>query len=136
MPLKRVFDPVEHQNAENTLINTSTASTTLYYNTLAIGATLVSQSITITKRCCIVVVTICAHGANTAKTQIQRGGVNKTTETTISPVNWGFVGGYGHLQYASEVLDAGTYTYALVNSSGATLSIAVVAMKAVAVTAS
>lgn len=114
-------DLVEHQNAENLALGVTSGGGTMYRLTIANGANIISQSITTTKRCCIVVVTAFGCEVNTQKTQIQRGGVDKTKETTISAVLFIEDVGYGHLQYATEVLDAGTYTYNLVNTSGGSL---------------
>lgn len=126
----------EHQNAENTEIGASTAgSQTAQYDQPINGATQLSQAITTTKRCCIVVVAVSGQDANSQKTQIRRGGVDKTLETTITAVNWFMVGGYAHLQYATEVLNAGTYTYDLVNTSGGVIQIYGSVMKIVAVSA-
>jgi hypothetical protein len=125
----------EHKNAENTDVGaSSTANETIYYDNFANGATMLSQSITITKRCCIVVVTTCVTRAYTP-TQIQRGGVNKTIETTYSAGNFAIAMGYAQLQYATEVLDAGIYQYDLVNTSGAVLQLYGSTMKIVAVSA-
>jgi len=80
-----------------------------------------------------------ALDANAKRTDIKRGGVTKTTETTISAANFALADGggkqgYGHIQYATEVLDAGTYQYDLVNTSGAAMGFEGSLMKIVAVT--
>lgn len=126
----------EHQNAENTRVDATGPAGDYYYTAHANGATIVSQSITTTKRCCIVVVTVVVHVNSAQKTQIQRGGVDKTTETTISAVNQGVNTGYIHLQYASEVLDAGIYTYSLINTFGAAMNCVGGVIKIVAVSGS
>ena len=62
----------------------------------------------------IVVVAAIVHPYPLGSGQIQRGGVDKTIEETISAVN---NSRYSmHLLYATEVLDAGTYQYDLVNT--------------------
>jgi len=137
MPIRRLgADPAEHQNAENTDVGASTVASTAYYDTFANGATILSQTITTTKRCCIIVVTTCLMAYSIKKTDIRRGGVNKTVETTISANNFAATGLRGHLQYATEVLDAGIYQYDLVNTSGAAINIYGSTMKIVAVSAS
>jgi hypothetical protein len=130
-------DPAEHKDAEKYTAETSLdPNTAPRFSSYANTATIMSQSIATSKRCCIVVVTTCVLIAGTQKTQIQRGGVDKTKETDVTSGTMAFTGGYGHLQYASEVLDAGTYVYALVNSSGASLKVYGETMKLVAVSAS
>jgi hypothetical protein len=105
----------ENANAENTWIGT--ASTDIIYpkyDSVALNATILSGSITTTKRTMIVVVAVIVHPYPLGSGQIQRGGVDKTIEETISAVN---NSRYSmHLLYATEVLDAGTYQYDLVNT--------------------
>lgn len=108
-------------------------SRTGYYWTVSIGGTILSQNITITKKCLIVVVAFFVCGSSTKISDIKRGGVTKTAGTTISSINFALNGLYGHLQYACEVLDAGTYTFDLVATSGFDCYGAM--MKLVAVTA-
>ena len=118
--LTGIADLVEHQNAENVVIGASTqVNQTLYYNAYLLGNTVLSQSITTTRRCTIVVVTDAILSAATQFTQIQRGGVDKTVETTISATQYSSLNQRSHLQYATEVLDAGVYQYDLVISSDA-----------------
>ena len=111
--------PAEHQNAENTDCGaTARAGQTTQYDDVAVGAILVSQSITTTKRCCIVVFAMEQHESTVAAhTRIKRGGVDKTLEVTVSAIKFGASGGYCHLLYATEVLNAGTYQYDLVADS-------------------
>lgn len=125
----------EHANAENSDVGASFTNQGTYSDVFANGATLVTQSITITKQCCIVVVTLNINNGSTQKTQIQRVGVDKTKETTVSAIKFAVEAQYGHLQYATEILAAGTYTYNLVNTSGGNLNVYGSAMKIVAVSA-
>ena len=127
-------NPTEHANSEATL--QGTADTTWYdsHNTIASGANIVSASITITKKSCIVVVATVSIGnwsAGDPRTQIRRGGVDKTKETTISGADT-----YNNrvgVQYATEVLDAGTYQYDLVNSYQYAVGVYCATIKIVAV---
>lgn len=108
-------EPTEHQNAENTAVGSeSEGSRNSIADYLAPDAIILSQTITTTKRCCIVVVTEVGLAATDQQTQIKRGGVDKTKETTVSAMDYSLKGLYGQLQYSSEVLDAGTYQYDLV----------------------
>jgi hypothetical protein len=129
----------EHADSENTMVGGTSSSTThnLIYNTISSGGTVVSASITLTKKCLVVVVSLVVMVVNYQRTDIVRGGVIKTKETIISPAN--FVTNYptyAHLQYATEVLDPGTYTYSVVNTAGVTLSFYGAAIKIVAVACS
>lgn len=80
--------------------------------------TISSASITLTRRCLVVVVTLFVTDDRAKRTDIMRDNVIKTKETIISPHR--FVGFFrahtGHLQYATEVLPAGTYTYTLTST--------------------
>jgi hypothetical protein len=125
-------NPTEHANNEAAVHFNSATGTALRLANFADGETIVSASITITKKCCIVVVTTLGVVSMYGQvTQIRRGGVDKTKEITISNEdnNMHMV----HLQYATEVLDAGTYQYALVNTHGSNLSVNYATMKIVAV---
>jgi len=140
---KQVFPPqgrchlAEHQNAENTDVGATTVSgQILYYDTIANGATALSRSITTTKRCCIVVVTTSIGSVNGKQFDIERGGVVKTVETTMSAIKFCSTFMYGCLQYATEVLDAGTYQYDLVATTGGNVLVYGCVMKIVAVSAS
>lgn len=127
-------DLAEHQNAEtDTALTASNVGATAYWTQFANGATTLSCSITTTKRCCIVVVAAFPNDNNVKKTDIERGGVVKTVETTLSAVNFAANTLYGHLQYATEILDAGTYQYDIVNTSGGSLKIFGAMLKIVAV---
>jgi hypothetical protein len=137
-PIVNVYPPVggelkEHADGEATVVGASSASQTTYYDAVANGGTIVSAQITLSKRCMVVVVSLCVLLYSAKATDIQRDGVNKTKETILSPSNFAIGGKYGHLQYATEVLDAGTYTYSLVNTSGTTQYVFGAAMKIVAV---
>lgn len=90
-----------------------------------------SASITTTKKCCIVVTATLVNDAGAQVTQIKRAGVDKTKETVISGADSG--GWRMHLQYTTEVLDAGTYQYDLVNNAGGNLQVIGATIKAVAV---
>jgi stage V sporulation protein SpoVS len=123
----------EHGNSEATYVGTVCVSANSYYQNVANGGTIVSASITTTKRCLIVVVGLTLVNASTKATDIRRGGVNKTVETTISGAYFAVEFVYGHLQYATEILDAGSYTYAIVNTSGAGKNVYGAAIKIVAI---
>ena len=131
---RRRGPPAEHANSEATDVGATAAGVLApRYDSVNNGANCVTANITTTKRCCIVVVTLIVWWEVAQGTQIQRGGVDRTVETTISAANFAFTGPMGHLQYSTEVLDAGTYTYALVNTSGVAKSVYGCAMKIVAV---
>jgi hypothetical protein len=109
----------EHADSEATRSVASATTGNTYYSLVSAGSTVVSASITITKRSLIVVVSLAAiEQYSNKKTDIQRGGVNKTKETTVSPLHFAVISTYGHLQYATEILNPGTYTYNLVVTSG------------------
>ena len=105
------------------------------YDTVVNGATILSCNITTTKKCYIVIIALNISWEVAQHTQIQRGGVDKTVETTISGADFVCQFMYASLQYASEVLVAGTYQYDLVNTGGHDLYVFGSAMKIVAVTA-
>jgi len=122
----------EHANAEQ-VVKGNINSWTAYYTSFANGATLCTCTITTTARCCIVFAasTILYDVTGASIFQIQRGGVNKTLETTISAAD---ANKYRtHLLYGTEVLDAGVYTYNLVNTSGSAKNVQGSAIKAVGV---
>lgn len=126
--------PLEHANAENTGVGASTLAETIpYYDSWANGTTILSQTITTTKYCCIIVTITIISDYSGKVTDIQRGGVNKTVETTVSAGHFALYKRFGHLQYATEVLDAGTYTYDLVNTRGGNTLIFGSTMKIVAI---
>lgn len=110
-------DLVEHANAENTVKPNAVNEGTIRAASYSDGVTLVSATITTTKRCGIGIVACMVAMAEPVKiTDIKRGGVTKTTETTISgedTANFRM-----HLQYATEILDAGVYQYDLVLTGG------------------
>lgn len=127
-------DLLNHQNAENYVVgNSSLASQTAWRIQFAAGATILSKAITISRRCLIIVVTTHVKGGVTVVTQIRRGADNITAESNLSNVNFAIAGCYGILQYAYEVLNAGTYTYTLVNSSGSAVYFYGTNMKIVAI---
>ena len=105
----------ENVNAEANKVGASAAGVEApYYDNWVTGNTIVSAAITTTTKCMIVVFTLSIISNAAAQTQIQRGGVDKTAETNITALKFGMLNGYGHTQYAAELLDAGTYTYNLV----------------------
>jgi hypothetical protein len=125
----------EYANAGNTVSGTTqTTGTPVYYTGVPAGGNVVSATITLSKKCMVVVTSLVVIDSSSKVTDIQRGGVNKTKGTLISNANFGPASFYGHLQYATEVLDAGTYTYNLVNTSSSTRYIGGAAIKIVAVT--
>ena len=132
MPFSIEAKLAEHANAEGTT-KYNTTSTSIYYNAVANGGTIVSASITTTKKCAIVVVASIVIFTPSKTTDIMRGGVSKTIETTISAADSS--GAYMHLPYATEILEAGTYTYSLVNTSGVSRNVVGATMKIVAVEA-
>lgn len=123
----------EHQNAETVSKGTATIGTAYpYYDTIANLANIISASITTTKKCLIVVVTtLFTRHTYTPTLQIERDGINKTKETTASGAD---ANNYRQImQYATEVLDAGAYTYALVNRDGGSVNSYGASIKIVAV---
>jgi hypothetical protein len=123
-------DLVEHQNAENTL-KPNDASTNVGYHTLGVPPeTILSASITTTVRCALVVVATTVNDNGTQYSDIKRGGVTKTIETTISSTDANYF--RVHVQYAVEILAAGTYQYDLIGNTqyvsycGATIKIVAV----------
>ena len=120
----------EHANAENTNKKTNYDSD-CYCDTVVNLANLVSQNIVTTVECLIIVVTTAVLERSAKGTDIQRGGVNKTLETTISA---GDAGGWRlFLQYSVELHAAGNYTYDLVNTSGGGINVIGSTIKIVAV---
>lgn len=87
-------------------------------DTFANGAVIVSQQITTTERCCIVVNAAAVTDQLTFQTQLdieRPHGTNRTTqEDTVDTGTMRL-----HHIAAWEVLNAGTYTYELVNRGGA-----------------
>jgi len=131
----RLF-PEEHINAENSFLGGTGIAKTGRYTDFADGATMLSQAITITKRCLVIVICTIVSADNIKKTDIRRGAVNKTTETTISAINFATTTTYSHIQEAWEQLEPGTYTFDLVNTSGGVFSNYGSTIKIVAVDAS
>lgn len=124
----------EHANAEASDVGaTHAADLAPHYDNCNDGAVALTQTITTTRRCCIVVVTVAPLMSAAQWTQIQRGGVDRTRETTISAADFSHAGMRAHVQYSAEVLDPGTYIYNLVNSSGALFALYGAIMKIVAV---
>jgi hypothetical protein len=127
----------EHANAGNTVRGATAASgADVYYSNIVPNGNIVSATITLSKKCMVVVTSLVIINSSSKATDIQRGGVNITEGTTISSSGFAIYGYYGHLQYATEVLDPGTYTYNLVNTSGASRTIYGAAIKIVAVACS
>jgi hypothetical protein len=129
-----VGDLVEHADSEATIIGTTVKSDTPYYSSVSAGSNYVSASITITKRSLIVVSSFVILLTSNKRSDIKRDGVSKTKETIVSPENFAVEGGYCHLQYATEILDPGTYTYNVVNTATGPLNCYGAAIKIVAVT--
>jgi hypothetical protein len=126
------LDLSEHQNAEATNVGaTNDTAKTGYYTAVVAAGTIISASITLTKRSMVVVVSIVLIPSGSKSTSIQRT-LNVDKETTISPVNFGATNLYAHVQYGTEVLDAGTYTYKVI--AGVNLNVYGSAIKIVAVT--
>jgi hypothetical protein len=127
----------EHVDSEATDLG-GTASASTYYcysDSVNNGGTILSASVTLTRKCMVVVVAfVCVHGISYKCTDIKRGAVTVTKETVATGAPFAYSSGYGYLQYASEVLDAGAYTYSLVNTYGATIYAAGAVIKIVAVT--
>ena len=131
---RRRGSPQQHAEANNTDVGANAAAALApRYVLVADDAAIVSQAITITKKCCVVVVTTTTCWNNFQSSEIRRLAIDRTLETTISSTNFAFTGPRGHLQYATEVLDPGTYTYALTNSSGGNLEFYGATIKIVAV---
>jgi len=97
---------------------TSSEPLTLLYDNIADGATIVSQAITITERCCVVVnaASIVRNTVPVTAFEIERplATIQTDQEDLIETVD-------GRLFHhaAWEILDPGTYTYYLVNRAGA-----------------
>ena len=109
----------EHANAETIDVGANTETLGDQYKTgVANGANIVSATIVTTKTCLIVVFAMSVSWSDVQVTEIKRGGVTKTSETTISAVNFDMQNRYGIMQYAVERLSAGTYQYDLVNTQG------------------
>ena len=131
---RRRGPPEEYANSEATDVGVTHGAVVVpHYDTVNDDAVTLTGNITTTRRCLIIVVTCLQTYEAAQVSQIQRGGVDRTVETTISNADFGFAGCRVHLQYASEILDAGTYTYTLVNTSGGVLGFYGSAMKIVAV---
>lgn len=131
---RRRGTPAEHANAETSDMGaTHAAALNPHFDVIANGATALTANITTTKRCCIVVVSVVSLMVAGVSSQIQRGGVDRTVETTISPMDFVSAGQRAYIQYSTEVLDPGTYTYNLVNTSGGNLEFYGCIMKIVAV---
>jgi len=111
--------------------STHLTSPQTFHDTIAHAATIVSQAITITERCCVVVNTaiVTPHNVLQSDLHIERpAGVNKTTQsskTTSVSVRL-------HHAAAWEVLDSGTYTYYLVNRAGYNINVHLAWLKIIA----
>lgn len=107
-----------------------TAQATNYTDTPN-GGTIISRAITITERCCICVnaATLLWAGVLPTALEIERPlGTIRTQQEDVVTTN-----AYAIMHHAAwEVLDPGTYTYYLVNRSGATLSICAAWLKIIA----
>lgn len=124
----------EHATANGAAIGTEHAAALLpHYKTVNDDAVVQTANITITKRCCVVVVSVMGSNEAAQCSQIQRGGVDKTRATTITAVDFAVQWTRGHVQYSAEVLDAGTYTYNVLNTSGGVLGFYGAVMKIVAI---
>ena len=125
----------DHANAEATAVgNTRLGAQAIYYKVVASGANFLSQSITITKNCAVIVFAHVNVATNTPGiVQIRRGGVNKTQEETITATNCCGEDRYGFLVYARELLPPGTYTYTVTNGDAGNISHYGCSMKIVAI---
>jgi hypothetical protein len=126
----------EHADAEATTVGATTATATAYYSTVSPGETILSASITLTKKSMVVVIALNINRYSSKVADIKRSGVVKTKETTISAANFTISAAYAHLQYATEILDPGTYTYDLVLTYTSSIAIYGACIKIVAVTCS
>ena len=124
---------VDHANAEQAVKESLIGTTTPWEDTFVNGAALTTCTIATTKATMIVIVAISMMSAAVVSTQIQRGGVNKTLETTISGGDAGSE--RVHLLYGTELLAAGNYQYGLINTSGGNRGVCGSCIKAVAVEA-
>lgn len=95
------------------------------------GGTILSQAITITERCCVVVNAATLVRDNFQATDLEIERPLATIRTTQEDV---VVTGAMHLLHhaAWEVLDPGTYTYHLVNRAGAVADVWVAWLKVIA----
>lgn len=139
MPIKRAgalpaVDPTEDANEETFDLQSTYWGGDGYKDTIGNGSTVISDSITTSVRCMIIIVTSVVVANVAQAMQIKRGGVDKTTETSISGTHFGVMNQRCHLQYALEVLDAGTYQYDLINTSGGNITIYGASMKIIAIT--
>lgn len=107
-------DLKNHANSEQVSKPTS-ANTGCRHSAVASGGWFDNASITITQRCAIICVGVVISSDSTQKVRILRGGSDRVTEYTLSAADAG--GFYVHLVYSFEVLDAGTYDYALENNN-------------------
>jgi hypothetical protein len=125
-----------HAEGEASEVGSTSGSSTVYYNSVPPGNSFTSITITITKRCLVVVVGVAVVNTSLKIVQIRRGGVNKTIKDAVSPANFAVAGAYAHILYAAEILDPGTYLYYLYNSSGTSaINVFGAALKIVAVDA-
>jgi len=105
-------DAHNNQNAKS--IGNNTYAT---YQVLANGGTVVSQSVTITQNCLLVIVAVVTKWYEWTAWNIERGGVDKTQGRQQSALDGGQLGTL--LLWATErITTAGTYTYSLVNRTG------------------
>lgn len=104
----------EHQNAEILTNPVQRMGVINYWRTLYTTPSIITScSITITKKSLITVVAFFIINSATQITQIRRNNTDKTKETNISLINFTADNYYGHVQYATEILDVGTYQYNL-----------------------
>jgi len=116
-----IADLTEHQNNEHIKKGTAATGAATIYRILYSAPTIIdSCSITITRKSLVSTVSFSIFNTNTQVTEIHRDAINKTKETNISAANFASTGYFGHLQYSTEILDAGTYQYDLyyISSSG------------------
>jgi hypothetical protein len=93
------------------------------YTAFADGATIVSKTVTTTHPCRFVVVASFISISPAKVTDIERGGVVKTTGTAFSLIGFCKQDGYCCLQYAVDDSAAGAKTFDLVNTSGGFLNV-------------
>ena len=124
----------EHVEEEAFDIGSTTSSVNAYSDYVSSGDTIVSKSVTVTERSMIVIVAGLITNYDQKPSNIKRGTKILTKETAVSPINFAIENTYLYLQYATEVVEPGTYTYSLVQAAGTSIWISGAFIKIVAIT--
>lgn len=134
MPVRKTGGiPAHHQDAYNEFAATGTTSKNVNLDTIGNGATILAQAITTTKTCVIVAVgTVVIEEAGYDITDIELEQPKGTIVVDNEDATDFFELIMFH--YASwRFLEAGTYTFELVNRGGGTMNVAAAQLKLVAV---